>query len=154
MSIKIFDSELNVLEVLWRDGDLTAGQIAVILKEQIDWSRNTTYTVIGKLVDKGAIERYGTNFSCKALVTKKQIQQYETEELIDKLFDGSAKYFLSEFLSNNPHLANTETIHNQSDNTQLVYNKNDNISPKNNRFDGEVNRLKQLLQATKERWKL
>ena len=156
MSIKIFDSELNVLEVLWKEGDLTAGQIAVVLKEQIDWSRNTTYTVIGKLVDKVAIERYGTNFSCKALVTKKQIQQFETEELVHKLFGGSAKYFLDEFLSNNPDLAQSENIQNQNDNTQLVYVEKDNAPPKisTKRFDGEVNRLKQLLQATKERWRL
>ena len=33
MEIKLFDSELKVMEVLWREGDLTAGQIAGILKD-------------------------------------------------------------------------------------------------------------------------
>ena len=49
MEIKLFDSELKVMEVLWREGDLTAGQIAGILKEEIGWNRNTTYTVIKKV---------------------------------------------------------------------------------------------------------
>ena len=35
MDKKLFDSELKVMEVLWREGDLTAGQIAKILKEDI-----------------------------------------------------------------------------------------------------------------------
>jgi predicted transcriptional regulator len=99
MEIKVFDSELKVMKALWKEGDLTAGQLVKILKEQTGWNPNTTYTVIGKLIDKGAIERYGTNFSCKALITKEEVQQYEASELIGKLFDGSAEVFLSAFLS-------------------------------------------------------
>jgi predicted transcriptional regulator len=99
MTIKIFDSELKVMEVLWKEGDLTAGQLVKILKAQTGWNPNTTYTVIGKLIDKGAIERYGSNFSCKALIPKEQVRQHEATELIGKLFDGSAEVFLSAFLS-------------------------------------------------------
>jgi predicted transcriptional regulator len=99
MEIKVFDSELKVMEVLWNECNLTAGQLVKILKTQTGWNPNTTYTVIGKLIEKGAIERYGTNFSCKALITKEQVQHYEATELIGKLFDGSAEVFLSAFLS-------------------------------------------------------
>jgi predicted transcriptional regulator len=99
MEIKIFDSELKVMEVLWKEGDLTAGQLAKMLHEQTGWNRNTTYTVIGKLIDKGAIERYGSNFTCKAIITKEQVRQSEAADLIGKLFDGSAEVFLSAFLS-------------------------------------------------------
>jgi len=99
MKVKVFDSELKVMEALWKNGDLTAGQLVKILREQTGWNPNTTYTVIGKLIDKGAVERYGTNFSCKALITKEQVQQHEATELIDKLFDGSKEIFLSAFLS-------------------------------------------------------
>jgi predicted transcriptional regulator len=98
MAIKVFDSELKVMEALWKEGDLTAGQLVKILKEQTGWNPNTTYTVIGKLIDKGAIERYGTNFSCKALITKEQVRRHEAAELINKLYDGSKEIFLSAFL--------------------------------------------------------
>ena len=89
------------MEVLWKEGDVTAGQLAKILKAQTGWNPNTTYTVIGKLIDKGAIERCGSNFTCRALITKDMVQQYEATELISKLFDGSAEVFLSAFLSGN-----------------------------------------------------
>jgi len=87
------------MEILWNEGDLTAGQLARILKEQTGWNRNTTYTVIKKLIDKGAVRRSGSNFLCKALVAKEQIRLYEAEELLDKLFDGSVEVFLSAFLN-------------------------------------------------------
>lgn len=99
MEIKLFDSELKVMEVLWKKGDLTAGQISKILKEEIGWNRNTTYTVIKKCVEKGAIERIEPKFICKATISKEEVQAYETEELIDKMFDGSKKQFFAALLS-------------------------------------------------------
>ena len=101
MEIKVFDSELKVMEILWKEGDLTAGQLAKILKEQIGWNRNTTYTIIKKLISKGAIVRCEPNFTCKAIIVKEQVQKQEATELIGKLFDGSAEMFLSAFLSDN-----------------------------------------------------
>jgi len=99
MKIKIFDSELKVMEVLWEKGETTAGQIVRILKEQTGWNPNTTYTVIKKLIGKNAIERVEPGFNCRALVAKKEVRQYEAEELMGKLFNNSAEVFLSAFLS-------------------------------------------------------
>lgn len=90
MAIKLFDSELKVMSVLWKEGDLTAKQISDILKAEIDWNMNTTYTVIKKCIAKGAIKRSEPNFLCHALVTRQEAQEAETDELIGKLFDGSA----------------------------------------------------------------
>ena len=87
------------MEALWEKGDLTAGELVKLMKEETGWNPNTTYTVIGKLIAKKAIERYEPKFTCKAIVTKEQVQQAEAEELISKLFNGSAELFLSAFLS-------------------------------------------------------
>ncbi len=89
MEIKLFDSELKVMDVLWKNGDLTAKKISDILKDEIGWNMNTTYTVIKKCIAKGAIARSEPNFMCHALVTKETVQAAEAEELIDKLFDRS-----------------------------------------------------------------
>ena len=90
MNIKLFDSELKVMDVLWKEGDKTAKQISDILKEEIGWNMNTTYTVIKKCVAKGAIERSEPNFMCHALIAKEAVQEAETDELINKIYDGSA----------------------------------------------------------------
>jgi len=91
MAIKLFDSELKVMEVLWKEGDLTAKAVAEILGQSIGWNKNTTYTVIKKCVEKGAVERREPNFTCRAIASKEEIQGSEIDELVNKLFDGSTE---------------------------------------------------------------
>lgn len=96
MDIKLFDSELKVMNVLWREGDTTAKHISNVLKEEIGWNMNTTYTLIKRCIKKGAIERSEPNFMCHALIPKEEVQEAETAELINKIYDGSAdKLFAS-----------------------------------------------------------
>lgn len=98
MNIKLFDSELKVMEILWKEGDTTAKRIAEITAEQIGWSKTTTYTVIKKCIDKGAIERKNSDFLCCPLITKEQAQEYETNELINKLYDGATDRLIASVL--------------------------------------------------------
>ena len=53
------------------------------------------------LVEKGAVERFEPKFRCRALISKKDAQEYETEELIDRMFEGSKKNFFAAMLSEN-----------------------------------------------------
>ena len=98
MAIKLFDSELKVMGVLWREGDQTAKRISDILKEEIGWNMNTTYTVIKKCIAKGAIFRSEPNFLCHALVSREAVQEAETEELLGKLFDGAPEQLFASLL--------------------------------------------------------
>jgi len=90
MEIKLYDSELKVMDVLWKEGETTAKRISEILNEEIGWNRNTTYTLIKRCIEKGAIERSEPNFVCRALIPKEKVQEAETNELINKIYDGSA----------------------------------------------------------------
>ena len=99
MPLKLFDSELKVMCVLWNQGDTTAKEISDILKAEIGWNMNTTYTVIKKCIAKGAIERREPYFMCHALVAKEAVQEAETDELIGKLFDGKADLLFASLLS-------------------------------------------------------
>lgn len=105
--MKLFDAELKVMEILWSQGSLTAGQIVKILQEDIGWNRNTTYTVIKKLIDKEAIQRIEPQFLCEALITREQVQEQETIGLIEKMFKGSTELFFSSFI-NEKNLTETD----------------------------------------------
>ena len=96
--IKLFDSELKVMEVLWAEGELPAKKIAEILNASIGWNKNTTYTVIKKCVEKGIVERVEPNFLCLPLLTKEQAREFELEELITRLYDGSAGLLFTSML--------------------------------------------------------
>ena len=90
MDIKLFDSELKVMGVLWREGDCTAKHISDVLGQEVGWNVNTTYTLIKRCIKKGAIQRSEPHFMCHALVAKEAVQETETNALIDKIYDGSA----------------------------------------------------------------
>ena len=98
MTVKLFDSELKVMDVLWKEGDMPAKQISDILKETTGWNMNTTYTVIKKCIAKGAIERREPNFLCHALIARDVVQAAETEELLHKLFDSSPDLLFASLL--------------------------------------------------------
>lgn len=98
--MKLYDSELKVMETLWARGEATAGQLAKILGEEVGWNRNTTYTVIKKCVRKGAVERREPGFVCVPMISRQEVQQEETQELIDRMFEGSKPVFLNAFLKN------------------------------------------------------
>lgn len=101
MEIKLFDSELRVMNVLWNDGDRTAKYISDVLKKEVGWNMNTTYTLIKRCIKKGAIERSEPNFMCRALIPRETVQAAETNELIDKMFDGSIDKMFAALIGGN-----------------------------------------------------
>lgn len=99
LAVKLFDSELKVMEVLWREGDQTAKHISDVLKDETGWNMNTTYTVIKKCIAKGAIARSEPHFLCHACVSKEEVQADETEALVGKLFGGAPEQLFAALLS-------------------------------------------------------
>ena len=96
--MKFHDTELKIMDVLWREGDVPARHIAEVLEAQTGWNVNTTYTMLKRMVAKGAIERREPRFICHALVTREEAQRAETDDLIDRLFDGSADMLFASLL--------------------------------------------------------
>lgn len=96
--MKLFDSELRLMELLWAHEGCSAKELSLLATETIGWNKNTTYTVLKKLVAKQAVARTEPGFHCKALVSKDEIAREETVGLVDRLFGGSRKAFFAAFL--------------------------------------------------------
>lgn len=116
--IRLHEGELNVMELLWSNKVLAAKDISKIIKEYIGWEKNTTYTVIKRLIDKGAVEREDPGFLCSAKVTKREIQNIETNALLNKMFNGSLTSFITDYLDEQ-HLTASQIIE-----LQRIINKN------------------------------
>ncbi len=99
-NIKLFDSELKVMEVIWEKEPISAKEISLLLGERIGWNKNTTYTIIKKLVEKQLVIRKEPSFLCIARVKKEEVQRAETNHLIERLYQGSKKKFFAAFLQN------------------------------------------------------
>lgn len=94
----LFDGEWKLMELLWEKGSLTAKEASRLAAERIGWSKNTTYTVLTKLVEKGFVRRSEPDFTCTPAVARDEARARETAHLIDRLFEGSRQAFLSSFL--------------------------------------------------------
>ena len=94
--IKLFDSELKVMNLLWKNGEMTAKNIAAELTDEIGWNVNTTYTVIKRLCGKGCLKN--ENAIVTSLVDRATVQQADGQEVLQRSFNGSLPNFLAAFL--------------------------------------------------------
>lgn len=97
--IKLFDSELKLMELLWANEGATAKELALLAADRTGWNKNTTYTVIKKLVAKGAIERSEPNFVCRSLITREEVGRDEARKVLRSFFGGSVKMLFSSFMA-------------------------------------------------------
>lgn len=96
--IALSDAELILMEILWRKGPTKAREIAVLANRETKWEKNTVYTMLNRLINKGAVERNEPEFTCTAVAQKSEIQKQQTQNLLDRLYSGSAKLFLKAFI--------------------------------------------------------
>lgn len=97
---KITDGELRVLEALWERGKASASELVADLKEGAQWNRNTTYTFINRLVDKGIIKREEPGFICTPLYSREEIRVAEAKTFLNRLYEGSLKVLVTSFINN------------------------------------------------------
>ncbi|MCL1872545.1 MAG: BlaI/MecI/CopY family transcriptional regulator [Clostridiales bacterium] len=95
MKMRLADSDLKIMEILWREGPTTAKKIGEILFEQTGWRKTTAYTVIKYCINKGAIRREEPFFVCHPLITKEQAQEMATTKLINTLYEGAPEQLVA-----------------------------------------------------------
>jgi len=94
---KLFDSELRVMKIVWEYEPVSAKKISLLAAEKFKWNKNTTYTVIKRLIDKGILIRNEPDFICTSVFKEQDFQKAETKTLIEKLFNGSRSTFFATF---------------------------------------------------------
>ena len=88
-------AERKVMETVWNGGDMTAKEVAASLRETAQWSKTTSYTMITRCVNKGYLVRKDPHFVCSAKVTREEVSRWETEELLENNFSGSADLLIA-----------------------------------------------------------
>ena len=102
---KIFESEYRFCLILWEHEPINSTRLAVLCKEQLGWSKATTYTVIRRLAERGVLKN--ENATVTSLVTKSQVQESELVEFVEKTFEGSIPALLAVF-ANSKKLSDKE----------------------------------------------
>ncbi len=97
--IKLFEGELKLMELLWEHEGASAKELSLLAAEKIGWNKNTTYTVIKKLVGKGAIRRTEPGFICCSLIGREEAGREEAKEVLRSFFGGSVNALFSSFMA-------------------------------------------------------
>lgn len=92
---KIFESEYRFMLVLWDLEPVNSTKLVQVCKEQLGWSKATTYTVIRRLQERGVLINENTMVS--SLVSREEVQASEMDEFVSKTFQGSIPQFLTAF---------------------------------------------------------
>ena len=92
---KVFESEYRFCLILWKHEPINSTKLARICKEELGWSRTTTFTVIRRLSDRGVVRN--ENATVTSLISKEDIQVAQMDEMMEKTFEGSLPAFIAAF---------------------------------------------------------
>jgi predicted transcriptional regulator len=96
MEIKIFDAEYRFMRIVWEKEPIASPELVKICFEEFGWKKSTTYSVIKRLSERGALKNEDTIVT--SLVSRLQVQKFESEQIIEKTFENSLPSFITAFL--------------------------------------------------------
>lgn len=87
IQIKITDAEWEVMRVVWAHGSVTSREIIEILESKIQWKAPTIKTLLGRLVEKGALntEQEGRKYIYSANIEEKEAVRSFTNDIFDRI---------------------------------------------------------------------
>ena len=92
---KIFESEYRFCLLLWEHEPVNSTKLVAVCKEELGWSKATTYTVIRRLAERGVLKN--ENAVVQSLISKEQAQASRLEEMVEETFEGSIPAFIAAF---------------------------------------------------------
>ena len=95
--LNLCESEYRFASIVWENEPLGSGELVKFCHEKLGWKKSTTYTVLKKLCEREVLKN--ENSIVSALVKKEQVQKFESEQFLDKTFNGSLPQFITSFMS-------------------------------------------------------
>ncbi|XUU60140.1 BlaI/MecI/CopY family transcriptional regulator [Erythrobacter sp. HA6-11] len=102
---RISEAEYAVMEVLWSKNPASASDVSDAIASERGWSLATVKTLLGRLVQKGAIATRpdGRRYLYSPVIERDDYVGGESRRLVDRLFGGSAAGLFA-------HLAEQEAL--------------------------------------------
>ncbi len=99
-SLKISDSEWEIMKIIWQNPNCTAGEVIDALKDKKEWQPKTVKTLIRRLVDKKALgyEQYKREYKYYPLVEERDCVKEESKSFLQRVYRGSLKNMLLNFI--------------------------------------------------------
>lgn len=101
-ALKPTESELDILKILWENGDCTVRQVHEIFASNKEIGYTTTLKLMQIMHGKGLVERDESSKThiYKALVSRDKAEKQVLNKIIKDVFDGSAARLVMQALGN------------------------------------------------------
>jgi BlaI family penicillinase repressor len=110
MELKPTESELEILQVIWKKGQCSVRDVHEELTKNKDAGYTTTLKLMQIMADKGLVER-DTNAKIhlyKAVISREQAQSSALDKILDTVFKGSTADLVIQALGQ--HRASSDEI--------------------------------------------
>jgi len=94
--LKLYDAEYKFMSIVWLYEPVNSTELTRICEKELGWKKPTTYTMIKKLCDRGIMKNEKATVT--TLIAREDVQKYEANVFIDKVFSGSMPSFITSFL--------------------------------------------------------
>jgi BlaI family penicillinase repressor len=100
-NIKPTEGEMEILQVLWKNGNCTVREVHEELNKK-DSGYTTTLKLMQIMLEKGLVDRDASSKThiYRALINQEQTQQQLVNKMIDNVFNGSAARLVMQALGN------------------------------------------------------
>ncbi|BFH62888.1 BlaI/MecI/CopY family transcriptional regulator [Paenibacillus azoreducens] len=100
---QITEAELEIMRVLWENPNCPSSKVVKQMTDKMGWSPNTTRTLLNRLVQKEAAGAKLEDGSKRTqlfypLISEQEYLRSETKSFMKKLYGGSLKPMLANFL--------------------------------------------------------
>lgn len=95
---RITESEWQLMEVLWEEGELTQPQLMSRLGRK--WNKNTVHTFLTRLCAKGYLEadREASPHVYRPLIAREDCERQERQNFLERVYQGSVSRMVASFV--------------------------------------------------------
>lgn len=93
--IKLGVVESRFADIIWNNEPMTSRQLVEMAKDELDWNKSTTYTILRRLCERGIFQN--ENGTVTSLISKEEFFAVQSEQFVDETFDGSLPAFIAAF---------------------------------------------------------
>jgi BlaI family transcriptional regulator, penicillinase repressor len=100
MAINLGSVQLQIMRVLWSEGEASARRITEVLSESKEIAHSTVQTLLRQLEAKKAVahEQRDRTFVFRALVKESEVSRTAAQDLLTRVFQGSISGLVSHLL--------------------------------------------------------
>ena len=82
-------------DIIWTHEPLTSRELVALCRQELEWEKSTTYTVLKKCCERGIFKM--ENSLVSVVMTKDEFRSIQSEHFVSDTFGGSLPAFIAAF---------------------------------------------------------